>query len=294
VPEKRIIFTSILWILGNLLDNGRQKKGQTMTKIKATLKRICEVCGGEFVAAQHTSRFCSKRCSQKAYKMKLRESKIVKSNAESEQQRIEKKNKRMAAQMAFSITATAQVLGVCRQTVYNLVYAGRLKAKRITNRIMLISRDNINDFLQATENCQKLPAKERQPITEWYSKKEAMDILKVESTKYRRIINQNRIPERKQGVYSFVSKKHIDEYNKKNTEQNQISNRDEWLTVDEIAETYGLSMSGVYSYVSSHGIPKKTLDGQIKVYSKYHIDKFRNNNNDTKKENRETQSNVAV
>jgi endogenous inhibitor of DNA gyrase (YacG/DUF329 family) len=109
-----------------------------MTKIKATLKRICEVCDKEFVAAQSVSRFCSKRCSQKAYKMKLRESKIVKSNAETEQQRIESRQKKLSVRMGFSISETAELLGVCRQTVYNFVYSGKLKAKRITNRVTII------------------------------------------------------------------------------------------------------------------------------------------------------------
>ncbi|MDR2774111.1 MAG: helix-turn-helix domain-containing protein [Tannerella sp.] len=226
--------------------------------------------------------------------MKLRESKIVKSNAETEQRRIESRQKKLSVQMGFSIAETAQLLGVCRQTAYNLIYSGKLKAKKITSRMTIVSRESINDFLDVTTPYEVMPAKERSPITEWYSKKEAMNILNVEFTKYRRIVNQNRIPEKKQGVYSFVSKKHIDEYNKKITEQNQISDRSEWITVDEIAKMYGLSLRGVYSYVSVHGIPKKTLDGQIKVYSKYHIDKFRNNNNDTEKEIREAQSNIAV
>jgi excisionase family DNA binding protein len=196
--------------------------------------------------------------------------------------------------MGFSIAETAELLGVCRKTAYNLIYSGKLRAKKITSRMTIVSRESINEFLNVTMPYEVMPAKERRPITEWYSKKEAMDILGVEFTKYRRIINQNRIPEKKQGVYSFVSKKYIDEYNKKVTEENQISNRDEWITVDEIAETYGLSLSGVYSYVSAHGIPKKILNGQMKVYSKSHIDNIKNKNNDTEKESREAQSNVAV
>jgi excisionase family DNA binding protein len=193
--------------------------------------------------------------------------------------------------MGFSVVETAQLLGVCRQTVYNFVYSGKLKAKRITNRIMIISRENINEFLQVTEQCKKLPAKEQKPITEWYSIQEAISKLNVEFTKYRRIVNANRVPEMKKGVYSFVSKKHIDEYLQRISEENKIDNRANWLTISEIIKTYGLSMSGAYSYVSAHGIPKKILDGQIKVYSKKHIDKLRY---DTKKENRKTKSNIEI
>jgi excisionase family DNA binding protein len=82
--------------------------------------------------------------------MKLREGKIVRSNAETEKQRIEIRQKKLSIQMEFSIAETAQLLGVCRKTVYNFVYSGKLKAKRITNRTIIISRENINEFLQVT------------------------------------------------------------------------------------------------------------------------------------------------
>jgi predicted DNA-binding protein YlxM (UPF0122 family) len=247
-----------------------------MARIKVTIRRICEVCGSEFVAAQSVSRFCSVRCSKKAYKIKLREDKIVKSNTETEQRRIENKKKKLSIQMGFSISETAELLGVCKQTVYNLVYVGKLSAKRITPRMTFISRESIENFLNTTIQYEKLPKKELSPILEWYGKQEAMSKLNVEYTKYRQIVNENRIPEMKKGIYSFVSKKHIDKYIQRINEENQIDNREYWLTASEIAETYGLSLSGAYTYVSMHGIPKKTLDGRIKVYSKQHIDNVKN------------------
>ncbi|MDR2407926.1 MAG: helix-turn-helix domain-containing protein [Bacteroidales bacterium] len=246
-----------------------------MARIKATIRRICEVCGNEFVASQSVSHFCSKKCSKKAYKIKLRNEKIVKSNAETEQQRIENRQKKLTIQMGYSVAETAELLGVCRQTVYNLVYVKKLNAKRITSRMTFISRESIAEFLTTTTQYEKLPAKEQSPIIEWYSKQEAMSKLNVEFTKYRRIVNENRIPEMKKGVYSFVSKKHIDKYFQQISEENKIDNKDNWLTVSEIAETYGISLNSVYSYVSTHGIPKKILDGRIKVYSKQHIDKLK-------------------
>ena len=262
-----------------------------MARIKATIQRICEVCGNEFVAAQSVSRFCSKKCSQKAYKQTLREKKIVKSNTETEQQRIDNRQKKLLMQIGFSVSEAAELLGVCRKTAYNLIYSGKLKAKRVTPRMTFVSRESIEELLEIVTPYEKQSAKERKPITEWYSKQEAMTMLKVEFTKYRRIVNENKMPEMKKGVYSYVSKKHIDEYLQQMNETNKIDNRANWLTISEIVETYGLSPGGVYSYVSAHGIPKKILDGQIKVYSKQHIDKLRY---DTKKENRKTQSNIAL
>ena len=178
--------------------------------------------------------------------------------------------------MGFNVVETAQLLGVCRQTVYNLVYSDKLGAKRITNRMMIVGKENINEFLRATEPCVKLPARERNPISEWYSVAEAMSRLNVKFTKYRRIINENRIPETKKGTCSFVSKKHVDEYLQRINEENEIDDPSNWLTASEIAEIHGLSLSGVYSWVSARGIPKKTIDGKTKIYSKRHIDELKN------------------
>ncbi|MDR0698189.1 MAG: helix-turn-helix domain-containing protein, partial [Tannerella sp.] len=162
--------------------------------------------------------------------MKLREMKIVKSNAETEQQRIEIRQKKLSIQMGFSISETAELLGVCRKTAYNLIYSGKLKAKKITSRMTIVSRDSINEFLNVTTPYEVIPAKGRKTITEWYGRQEAMSKLNVEFTKYRRIVNENKIPETKKGRYSFVSKKHIDEYLQRISEENKIDNRANWLT----------------------------------------------------------------
>ena len=43
-----------------------------MTATKITVKRVCELCGKEFLSQKITTRFCSKDCANKAYKMRLR------------------------------------------------------------------------------------------------------------------------------------------------------------------------------------------------------------------------------
>lgn len=74
---------------GENTDKNKAKTLKRMTRIKVEIKRICEGCGNDFVAAQSVSRFCSGKCSKRAYKARLREEKIMRSGAETELRRIE-------------------------------------------------------------------------------------------------------------------------------------------------------------------------------------------------------------
>ena len=40
-----------------------------MTATNITVKRVCEFCGKEFISQKITTRFCSKECNNKAYKL---------------------------------------------------------------------------------------------------------------------------------------------------------------------------------------------------------------------------------
>ena len=59
--------------------------------------------------------------------------------------------------MGFNVVETAQLLGVCRQTVYNLVHSDKLGAKRITNRMMIVGKENI-DFLKRFSSLNNGPS----------------------------------------------------------------------------------------------------------------------------------------
>lgn len=45
------------------------------------VERICEWCGKQFTAQTTVTRFCSKRCSEHAYKERIRQQKIQQANS---------------------------------------------------------------------------------------------------------------------------------------------------------------------------------------------------------------------
>jgi len=44
------------------------------------VQRVCQLCGKKFTARTTVTKYCSDRCSKKAYKLRYRESKILQSN----------------------------------------------------------------------------------------------------------------------------------------------------------------------------------------------------------------------
>ena len=53
-----------------------------MTASKIQIKKICECCGKEFIAFKTSTRYCSKQCNCKAYKLKLRKQQTTQIYAE--------------------------------------------------------------------------------------------------------------------------------------------------------------------------------------------------------------------
>lgn len=110
-----------------------------MTATKITVKRVCELCGKEFLSQKITTRFCSKDCANKAYKMRLR----LKNVQQSEKQTEEKPVLNLKDKEYLSVNEAAIVLGLSRRSAYNLIYKGILRATRFSEKLTIIKRSDI-------------------------------------------------------------------------------------------------------------------------------------------------------
>ena len=111
---------------------------------KITYTKRCEFCGAEFTTPNHSRRYCSKRCVQATYKMRLKEKR------KSEAVKIlERSHGLMPEVCYFNVTQTASILGLSRMSVYRMIYDGRLKATRLSSRATRISRDDIESTMIA-------------------------------------------------------------------------------------------------------------------------------------------------
>ena len=139
-----------------------------MAASKIPFKKVCEWCGQEFYAKKVTTRYCCKKCNEHAYKAKLRHTQIQLVAQEYKETVLDKPIKYLQEKPYLTVKETAAVLGLTRMTVYNLIYSGMLTAARISSRLTLIKREDIDSMLSSNPYSKRQKPKD-EPITEFYT-----------------------------------------------------------------------------------------------------------------------------
>jgi len=248
-----------------------------MTRSKLIIKKKCEYCGGEFTAGKITARCCSANCSKAMYKQQAR-SRFI---AQAEQSEKAKTLEQIPSnRMAYSIAEVAQLTGRSRETIRQYAIAGIIKAKRITRRTTMISKAELDAFLQ-TSTAYLVETREQKPVTEWYKLQEVTDKYGIKYSRLNEIINSEHIPKKKEGLYTLIAKKPTDQYFKRHGYDAAVAQLSEWLSLKAMCAKYGMSESAANSFIYNYRIPKKRING-TQCYSKYHIELIKNKANETK------------
>ena len=240
---------------------------------KIEIIKICEFCGKTFTAQKTTTRYCSHTCNSKAYKQEKREFKMVGINYATmkEIERISDEYEKIKDKEFLSVSETAFLLSVERTTIYRYLHRGKLKALQMDGKTF-IRRSDIDEMFDNTEEYEyrAKPTKEAKPLTEFYTVAEIKEKFKIKESWLYKIARENNIPKTLVKGKSYFSKSHIDKYFEKKgfKEEDEI---EEWYTVKDILEKYGLSPAAIYSFISENNIPKKK-DGRIVLYSKSDFD----------------------
>ena len=160
------------WLRDNTPLN--HKKQIIMSTSKLRVKRVCDWCGKEFLSQKTTTRYCSKRCAELAYKDRVRQKRKSDAEAEIRIRTKEEPLQKIRDNPYLRVRETAILLNVSVRTVYNLIYAGKLKASKISSRLTIISKDDVDAMLSSMDYRKtSLPAS--LPITDFYTTKEIMD-----------------------------------------------------------------------------------------------------------------------
>ena len=242
---------------------------------KQPIKKICEYCKKEFEAGKATVRYCSHKCNNQALKDAKRSEVVQLTETLTMQKKAESIQKELADRPYLSIAEAAMLLGVCKQTAYNLARTGKIKASRVTNRLTFVSRKSIDDLLEASVPYEILPTKERKPIADWYTLNEITERYGIMRHQIRKIVNAESIAEKKDGTRTIISKRQIDNYFKNRGFDASLTNIAEWYSISEVMQLYGMTEKSVYLFVSRYKIPKKQQNGK-RYYSKQHIDNLKN------------------
>ena len=231
------------------------------------IKKICEWCGQEFVAQKVTTKYCSHRCANLAYKQAIRAKRIQQEEqriqiVKSEKPLIDIKDKEY-----LSIAQAATLLGLSLQAVYKMIYTGHLVAYKLSSRLSFVRQSDIEEMLKRNPYKKRQP-KDTLPIIDFYTTNEIKEKFCVKDSWIFHIAKEHNIPRTFNRGKTYWSKKHIDDYFAKKAPDPEIK---EWYSTQDMQEKFGMTLTAIYSFVSKNAIPKKKV-GIMVYYSKKHVD----------------------
>ena len=231
------------------------------------ITKICQWCGVEFEAQKVSTKYCSHRCANLAYKQAVRDKRVKQVEAETLSVKLEKPIENVKDKEYLSFSQAGKLLGVSRQAVYNMVKAGNLKASKISSRLSFIKRVDIEAMLES-KPYKTLHPKDTIPITDFYTTAEIKEKYNIQESWLYKIAKEHNIPRTFNRGKTYWSKKHIDSYFAKKAPDASIT---EWYSVAELQEKFGMTLSAIYTFVYKNVIPKRK-EGKMVYYSKKHFD----------------------
>ena len=251
--------------------------------------RKCKYCGKEFVARSGMQKFCCEECQTKAKEARKKRQQDFMNAVEPVID--------LQCQEYLTFAKTAILMGCSRQYVYKLVNEGKLAASRISSRMAFIRKADIEKMLAGNPYHRVLPtnrpkkasvttAKNTKSMTEskavdvsnqesevldYISGEEVMRIYKVKKSWLYTSAKRNQVPVCRIAGMNYYSRKHIDALFGKSADVEAVN---EWLTMKEAQELFGMSAASVRSNAYRHHIPTKREYGQT-YYSKDHFEQLR-------------------
>ena len=243
--------------------------------------RRCACCGREFTAYSGVQKYCSVGCADEAKKERKKRHEDFLRAAEPVVG--------LRQQEYLTFSRAAILMGCSRQYVYKLVNQGKLKASRISSRMAIIRRADIESMLEGnpynkvvfgnrpkpTNSSRKLRKQEaetasNEPLT-YISGEEIIANYKVKPSWLYTSAKRNQIPICRIGGRNYYSKSHVEECLGLTAD---IASITAWLTTEQVFEEYGMSATAIHAYAYRHRIPTKREYG-IVYYSRTHLDELR-------------------
>ena len=243
--------------------------------------RRCACCGREFTAYSGVQKYCSVGCADEAKKERKKRHEDFLRAAEPVVG--------LRQQEYLTFSRAAILMGCSRQYVYKLVNQGKLKASRISSRMAIIRRADIESMLEGnpynkvvfgnrpkpTNSSRKLRRQEaetasNEPLT-YISGEEIIANYKVKPSWLYTSAKRNQIPICRIGGRNYYSKSHEEECLGLTAD---IASITAWRTTEQAFEEYGMSATAIHAYAYRHRIPTKREYG-IVYYSRTHFDELR-------------------
>lgn len=247
--------------------------------------RKCAYCGKVFTTNSGMQKYCSEECAEQA--------KETKKKRQRDFLRAVEPMMELHQQEYLTFSKAAILLGCTRQYVYKLVEQGKLPASRLSSRMALVRKSDIEKMFAANpynrvlpctkpkksvSKKMKSPAKDKakeeratDEVLEYYSGEEVKQIYKVKQSWLYASVKRHQIPMCRIAGRNYYSKKHIDAVFSTTIDLDAIV---DWLSPQEVADRYGINLTAVRSYAHRHKIPSKREYGHT-YYSQSHFDELR-------------------
>lgn len=213
------------------------------------VKRICQWCGKPFIAQKTTTCYCSPQCSKRGYKHRMMERKMELRHM----QEMQELRSSLEKQEYFTFSQAARLMGVSRQYIYKLVKEEKLRASRLSGKMSLIRKADIELMLKS-KPYERLVAKNDFDITEYYTAEEIAQKYKVNAKWVWTYTRQHKVPKVRIRQFNYYSKKHIDAAFAKYEVDSDLT---EWYTPEDIQEKYGMTRVAIRSHVYRNNIPSR-------------------------------------
>jgi excisionase family DNA binding protein len=175
------------------------------------ITKICQHCGKELKAKTTVTKYCNLKCSGAAYKLAVRNNKVETSNKEVKEVK-EGPLKVVNAREFLTVRDAALLLHSSRQTVYDLINSGRLKAVNIKVKKTLIARSEIDKLFELPEGIPVLPEKAKPfKVEDHYHMAEIQAKFNISEGALYHLIKRNHITKVQHGWYVYVAKSIIDQ-----------------------------------------------------------------------------------
>ena len=253
-----------------------------------TKTRKCAYCGKVFILNSGMQKYCSEECATAAKETRKKKQRDFLRAVEPVME--------LQQQEYLTFSKAALLLGCTRQYVYKLVEQGKLPASRLSSRMALIRRSDIEKMFEANPYNRVLPcpkpkqslvektkvsskresksgktAQTTDEVLEYYSGDEVMQTYKVKQSWLYASAKRHKIPMFRIAGRNYYSKKHIDAVFGTSIDFDAIV---DWLSPQEVADRYGINLTAVRSYAHRHKIPSKREYGHT-YYSQSHFDELR-------------------
>lgn len=107
------------------------------------VQRICQHCGNEFTARTTVTRYCSHKCTQRAYKHRVRAGKVEESNKQTQQVK-NRPIEELRAKEFLTVREVAMLLNCSVRSAYYYIESGTIKAVNLGQRFTRVKRSDID------------------------------------------------------------------------------------------------------------------------------------------------------